>query len=105
MPLRTRVDVPRGNPKWSRRCALPRRNEGGRGGFILKLDNLHFQRASKDDLGFVADTDCGETANVVNNTRWGRSLMPACRRRPQYAADELQGDGYKANNRVTLFLD
>jgi len=36
--------------------------------FILNLANLHFERASKDGVGFVADVDFGETANVVNNT-------------------------------------
>ena len=36
--------------------------------FILNLANLHFERASKDGLGFVADVDFGETANVVNNS-------------------------------------
>jgi hypothetical protein len=42
--------------------------------FILNLANLHFERASKDGLGFVADVDFGETANVVNNsTFFGRT--------------------------------
>jgi hypothetical protein len=38
--------------------------------FILNLGNLHFERASKDGLGFVADVDFGETANVVNNSTY-----------------------------------
>ena len=38
--------------------------------FILNLANLHFERASKDGLGFVSDVDFGETANVVNNSTY-----------------------------------
>jgi hypothetical protein len=38
--------------------------------FILNLGNLHFERASKDGVGFVADVDFGETANVVNNSTY-----------------------------------
>jgi len=43
--------------------------------FVLNLANLHFERASKDGLGFVSDVDFGETANVVNNaTYFGRGF-------------------------------
>jgi hypothetical protein len=38
--------------------------------FVLNLANLHFERASKDGLGFVSDVDFGETANVVNNSTY-----------------------------------
>jgi hypothetical protein len=42
--------------------------------FILNLANLHFERQSESGLGFVADMDFGETANVVNNaTFFGRT--------------------------------
>ena len=43
--------------------------------FVLNLANLHFERASKDGLGFVSDVDFGETANVVNHaTYFGRGF-------------------------------
>ena len=38
--------------------------------FILNMANLRFERASKDGLGFVADVNFGETANVVNNSTY-----------------------------------
>ena len=43
--------------------------------FILNLANLRFERASKDGVGFVADLNFGETANVVNNgTYFGKGF-------------------------------
>jgi hypothetical protein len=38
--------------------------------FILNLGNLHFERQSESGVGFVADMDFGETANVVNNVTY-----------------------------------
>jgi len=44
--------------------------------FILNLANLRFERASKDGVGFVADLNFGETANVVNNgTYFGKGFV------------------------------
>lgn len=42
--------------------------ENEKNSFILNLANLHFERAPESGLGFVADIDFGETADVVNNT-------------------------------------
>lgn len=36
--------------------------------FLLNLANLHFERQPESGLGFVADLDFGETADVVNHT-------------------------------------
>ena len=48
--------------------------EDKKNSFILNLANLHFERQSEGGLGFVADMDFGETANVVNNsTFFGRT--------------------------------
>lgn len=42
--------------------------ENEKNSFMLNLANLHFERAPESGLGFVADLDFGETADVVNNT-------------------------------------
>ena len=44
--------------------------ENEKNSFILNLANLHFERAPESGLGFVADLDFGETADVVNNTTY-----------------------------------
>ena len=44
--------------------------EDKKNSFILNLANLHFERQSEGGLGFVADMDFGETANVVNNATY-----------------------------------
>lgn len=64
--------------------------------FILNLGNLHFERASKDGLGFVADVDFGETANVVNNsTFFGRTN----------GTDPVTGNSIPQNGNGTDFFD
>lgn len=42
--------------------------ENEKNSFMLNLANLHFERAPESGLGFVADLDFGETADVVNHT-------------------------------------
>jgi hypothetical protein len=66
---RPEVSVPQSDGS-TRAAPFLRSFEDRKNSFILNLANLHFERASKDGLGFVADMDFGETANVVNNATY-----------------------------------
>lgn len=48
--------------------------ENKRNSFLLNLANVHIERQPEGGVGFIADIDFGETANVVNNaTYFGRT--------------------------------